>query len=141
MPYFDLDHDIAHEEDYESEDYDYQPEEFKMQHFKKQGWLFPWIIAGNLVFIFVWVESMYQHFPDDDYYRKPHPPTLEDATPTVFPEYHQFYNMPEFIKDLDSGLEKVYHVYYDDDRLIYGRFAGVNRPLQYILEDREEEDG
>ena len=111
-----------------------------MQHFKKQGWLFPWIIMGNLFFIYFWLEYLYQHFPDDDYWRKPHPPTAEDATPVIYKNYHTFYDMPEFIKDLDSELEKVYHVYNDGNRIIYGRFTGINRPLQYILEDAEEEE-
>lgn len=128
-----------HEEDYESEDYDFQPEEFKMQHFKRQGWLFPWVIVGGLFFIYFWLEYLYQHFPDDDFWRKAHPPTPEDATPTIYTNYHIFYDMPEFIKDYDSELEKIYHVYNDGNRLIYGRFAGVNRPLKYILEDAEEE--
>ena len=133
-----MDNDILHEEDHESEDYDFQCDEFKTQHFKKQGWLSPWVLCGGLVFFYFWLEYMYSHYPDDEYWRKKYPVTPNDTTSTIDLNMHEALLNPQYRKMVDSEIEEVPRFRYDGDRLYYGRFAGANQPHLYHLEDRDK---
>jgi len=72
--YWDPEQDYPHEADYGSEDLDFQPECFKTQHFKKKGFIWPWIVVGFMPFIYLWVEYLLQHQPDEDHWKRPLPP-------------------------------------------------------------------
>ena len=76
-PDFDHEHDVDHEADHGSEDMDFQPECYKSQHFHKHGWIWPWIIAGIALPLYISFELIYQKLPDSKYFRKPHPMNLK----------------------------------------------------------------
>ena len=80
---------------------------------------------------------MYNHFPDDEHWRKSYPVTPEDNTPYVDLNLVDLFSDPLFILNWDAGFEYKPAVYYDGDRLHYGRFSGANQPLKYQLEDRD----
>jgi len=132
--YWNPDGDFAHEADYESEDLDFQAEDFKTQHFKKKGPIWPYFIAGNLFLVYFWMEFMYQHYPDEDYFRIPRPPPLDypDADDTDDSESYK----DEFSKDgrylRETGI--VTDIWYDivDGKKVIRRFAGANQPMPNI---------
>ena len=77
---------MAHEQEHLSEDLDFQPESPKSQHFKVMGPILPWILAGSLFFVFHCIELMYQHYPDEYLFRKPHTPRLDEPDRIVQPD-------------------------------------------------------
>ncbi|KRX05138.1 hypothetical protein PPERSA_06772 [Pseudocohnilembus persalinus] len=132
--YSSYDADVAHEYDYESEDLDFQCESFEMQHFRKKGPISQWIILGFLPLIYFYLDFMYQHAPDEDYWRCPMPPPLnypdpEDTDDTLtMQDYESRYG--HYL--VDSGI--VDPIWYDivDGKKVYKRFAGVNQPMADI---------
>lgn len=133
-PYLNIDKDVAHEEDYESEDMDVQPDNPGLQHFKKQGPLAVWLVVGNLFIIYMWWEYIYQHYPDDENFRKPLPPPLDHPNPSTTPDTRQWnFSKTETYRYLvDSGHVKPISFRIENGKKIYNRFAGVNKPMEFI---------
>ena len=125
---------MAHEEDYESEDMDVQPNSPKLQHFKKQGPLFIWIALANAFWLYFGLEFLYQHYTDDEYFRKPRPPPLDHPNDTTTPDSKliAFKKTPEYRYALDSGQIKPIQVSLVDGKKVIDKWAGVNQPMEFI---------
>jgi len=102
-----------------------------MMHFRKKGGLSQWVIAGLLPVIYFYFEWVYQHFPDEDFFRIPHPPPLNypDTEDTDDTDTVKDYSTKEGRYLRDSGI--VDDIWFDvvDGVKVYRRFAGVNQPL------------
>ena len=133
-PYSNLANDIAHEEDYESEDLDSQPRTEKMQHYKKVGPAFIWIFVGGLLFIMFGIETLYNHYTDVEHFRKPLPPPKDHPSPLSTPDT-KFMKAKEtkmFKMKVDAGLQNQPQFEIIDGKKRFGRFAGVNQPMDFI---------
>jgi len=128
-----IDEDVAHEEDYESEDMDVQPDSPSSQHFKKQGPIIIWLGVGVLFYIYMFVEYLYQHYPDDEAFRKPLPPPLDFPNPSTTPDTKmwKFSQTDTYRYLVDSDHVRPISWKIVDGDKIYDRFAGVNKPMKF----------
>ena len=133
-PYQNLDHDVAHEADYESEDADFYPKSEKMQHYKKLGPIWIWAAVSMTFFFFFWVDFVYNHFPDELWHRKPRPPPLDFPDPISTPDTYQLQTAQtnEFKYAVDAGIFEKPPFKIVDGKKVYDRFAGVNQPMDVI---------
>ena len=133
-PYFNLDNDVAHEDDFESEDMDFYPETEKMQHYKKLGWIWIWAVVGMTFFITMWWEMIFNHFPDAEYFKKPLPPPLDHPDPFSTPDTAVFKSKQEngWKMRRDAGLHADPMMDIIDGKKVYSRFAPVNKPMELI---------
>jgi hypothetical protein len=92
------------------------------------------MIVAILPLLYWWTEYIYQHFPDETYWRKSHPPPLdfpdEDDTDDT-KTYKDFisYAGRKFVQTGIAG-----DIWYDikDGKKVYRKFAGVNPPMEDI---------
>lgn len=111
---------------------DVQPESANLQHFKKQGALTVWAGVGVLFIAYMWWEFIYQHFTDDETFRKPLPPPLDFPNPSTTPDtkYWQFSKTPEYRFLYDAGVIPRVPLKIENGKKVYDRFAGVNQPME-----------
>ncbi|EWS73300.1 hypothetical protein TTHERM_000470561 (macronuclear) [Tetrahymena thermophila SB210] len=132
--YWDAEHDMAHEYDYESEDLDFQCESFKSQHFRKKGPISQYLILGLLPILYFGTEFFYNHYPDEDYWRVAHPPPLDypDTDDTDDTETFKDYKSFTGRRMVDTGI--VDPLWYDirEGKKVYYDWAGVNQPMEDI---------
>lgn len=124
---------MLHEWEHCSEDYDFQCEDPDSQHYKKQGWVWVWILAAGIVFIYPFIDFLYAHYPDDDYFRKPMAPPLYSKEVR---DVDKFWSTREEDLDYkimrDAGLVPEPPFKIVDGKKVMGRFVGVNNPMEKI---------
>ena len=133
-PVGDIQADIAHEYDYESEDVDFQPESFKTQHFRKKGKLVIWVLVGMIPYIFVSSEFFLQKFPDEYHWRLQRPPPLEYPDPEDTPDRRdeQLFKSKEYKYLQEAGLVGDPFFTIQGQKKIYTKESGVNQPMDEI---------
>ena len=126
--------DVAHEEDYESEDMDVQPKSVKLQHYKKLGTIWIWAVVGFTFFLSVFVEYLYNHYPDVEFFRKPLPPPMDYPDPFTTPDTMQLTQSSQlnWKYKRDAGVYKDIQFEVIDGKKRYKRFAGVNQPMDFV---------
>ena len=133
LPDFDIIHDVDHEADYGSEDMDFQPDDYKSQHFHKPGWIWPWILVALSLPLYVAFELGYQHYPDHNFFKKPHPlPFSHSETSWSKFDQHFYDDRERYMRfAVDSGA-KMPKWKIENGNFVFDRFAGVNQPQQPI---------
>jgi hypothetical protein len=109
---------------------DVQPESANLQHFKKQGPLTIWFVTAVSFFVYMWWEFMYQHYNDDEGFRKPVPPALDVATSDT--KMWKFSQTADYRYAVDSGHISPIQFKIENGNKIHNRFAGVNEPMENI---------
>ena len=110
---------------------DVQPESAGLQHFKKQGPLAIWLVLGNLFILYMGVEYLFQHYTDDENFRKPLPPPMDYPNPATTPDTKlwNFSKTETYRQLVDSGHVTPIAFKIENGKKVYNRFAGVNKPM------------
>ena len=126
--------DVKHEEDYESEDMDVYPMTEKVQHYKKLGTSWIWFAVALSFPFMLWVEYMYNHYPDVELWRKPLPPPLDKPDPFSTPDsaVDRAQNQNGWKMRRDAGVYTEPKMHIVNGKKVYDRFAGVNQPMEII---------
>ena len=133
-PLANINENMAHEIEYESEDFDYQPAEPKMQHYKKRGGHLIWYVASAFPIIFTWLELFYSKFPSDTHFKKPLPPPLDFPDTTLSPdtEYYNESKTLTFKLMYENGSVNEFPFEIVDGQKVFKKFVGLNQPRPFI---------
>ena len=105
-----------------------------MQHYKKMGPSWIWACVSMTFFFSFWVDFLYNHSPDTEWFRKPRPPPLDYPNALATPDSTQLKEKEtlKFKYAIDSGLYKNPRYKVVDGKKVFDRFAGVNQPMERI---------
>ena len=130
IPIYDLNDDIPHEADYESEDYDFYVESWKAQHYKKDGIMWLHLLVVMLYPIYWWYEYMWNKVPDQEYWKRPMPPPLEynDEMPDVARWMHVA-NSNHGKMLVDEGALKPIEFDIINGKKVFKKYIQLNQPI------------
>lgn len=129
-PYVNLEENLFHEADYESEDADFVTHSWKAQHYRRQGTFWLWAAVGASWPFLLWLDYLFNHFPDVDHWRRAVPPPLDFREATPDSDYLEFSTTNRYKQLLDAGEIDAIPFELVDGKKVYKRFAQVNQPME-----------
>ena len=132
MPYANLEEGLQHEADFESEDADYVVHSWRAQHYRRKGTVWLWAGVAALWPFLLWLDYLFNHFPDVEHWRRAVPPPLDFREATPDKDYLDFSKTLRYKYLLDAG--EIHPIPFEviDGKKVYKRFEQVNQPMPVV---------